>query len=462
MPTQESEPMTAETAVKFLEQNRVSFVNLWFPDVLGRLNSMSINIDDVAEALEMGVGFDGSSIEGFVRIEESDLVAKPIPSTVRLLAYRPKEEHAVAVMICEIYNPDGSRFLGDSLYALERQLTRMGQLGFDQFYVGPELEFFLLTDKRPGEVADKLLDNGRYFGLADDAGKEVRRDIVLACRNMRIRYELSHHEVAASQHEIDLRYDDAYEMSFQSMIYRHLVKEIAQQHGVYATFMPKPVFGINGNGMHVHQSLFRDDKNAFFDETDEYGLSQVAKRYVAGILQHAPEFVAVTNQWVNSYQRLVPGYEAPTELSWARRNRSTAVRVPNYQRGNERSVRIEVRFPDPACNLPLAFAVMLASGLEGIERGYDLPDPIEENIYQLGDSERQRRGVVSLPGNLEEATGLLESSRLIKDVLGEHIFESLIANQKAEWREYWLEATGREIEEHRVTRYEVEKFVPEL
>ncbi len=279
---------------------------------------------------------------------------------------------------------------------------------------------------------------------------------------MNIAVEYSHHEVAHSQHEIDLKYQDALNMAMNAMAYRNLAKEIAKQHGVFATFMPKPIYGINGSGMHVHQSLFKKDKNMFFDPKDEYHLSSIARHYIAGILKHAREISAVTNQWVNSYQRLVPGYEAPTELSWAQRNRSTAIRVPMYKPGKETATRIEVRFPDPACNLPLAFAVMLGAGLEGVERKYELPAPVEENIFELSVEEREKRNVESLPINLKEATSVMKKSKLVRKILGNHIFESLIANQESEWKEYWSEVRGKDRRDHLVTQYEIENFLPLL
>jgi len=451
-----------EDVLKKVKDEKVTFLNLWFPNVLGQLKSFNIYKDEVKAALNEGMGFDGSSIEGFVRIEESDLIAKPIPRTFRILPYRPQDDDKVASMFCGIYNPDGTRFEGDSLFVLEKQLDIMKKMGFNHFYVGPELEYFLLKDNKPGDVSQKLLDHGGYFGVADDAGKEVRRKIILACSEMGISVEYSHHEVAFSQHEIDLEFKDALDMAMDAMAYRVLAKEIARQQGLYISFMPKPVYGINGSGMHVHQSLFKDDENAFFDKSDKYHLSEVAKQYIAGIIRHGPEIAAVTNQWVNSYQRLVPGYEAPTELSWARRNRSTAIRIPMYKPYKAQATRAEVRFPDPACNLPLAFAVMLAAGLEGIKKKYGFLEPVEENIYELSPEKRKERNILSLPGSLEEATEIMEGSALTRWVLGEHVFTSLIANQRAEWEEYYLEVRGRDREEHLVTDYEVRKLLPIL
>lgn len=453
-----SEIQTEEDVLKAAEQQDVTFINLWFPDVLGQLKSFNIHRDELETALYEGMGFDGSSIEGFMRIEESDLIARPDPNTYRELPYRPRDGNRVASMFCKIYKPNGRRFEGDSLWALERQQKRAEKLGFDHCYMGPELEFFLVESKD----VPNLLDGGGYFGVADDAGRDVRREIILNCQEMGIRVEYSHHEVAPSQHEIDLRYKDALEMAMDAMTYRVVVKEIAGQQGFHATFMPKPVYGENGSGMHVHQSLFRGDKNSFFDKRGKFNLSRVAQHYIAGILRHAPEMAAVTNQWVNSYQRLVPGYEAPTELSWARRNRSTAVRVPMYKPKKEQATRVEVRFPDPACNLPLTFAMMLGAGLEGIEKKYRLSKPIEKNIYEMSPEERKRGRIVSLPGSLEEATSLLEQSELAGKVLGSHIHRSLVANQRQEWKEYYREVRGKDREDHLVTQYELEKLLPIL
>jgi len=449
-----------EDVLKVVKDNDVTFINLWFPNVLGQLRNVNIPKGVLGEALEEGIGFDGSSIEGFVRIEESDLIARPIESSLRILPYRQQDKDKSVSMFAKIYNPDGSRFEGDSLYVLERQLDKMKKMGFDNFYIGPELEFFLFKDNNPENLPEKILDKGGYFGLADDKGQPIRRDVMLACENMGIETEASHHEVAPSQHEIALKYDSAINMAMKAMTYRRLVKEIAMKHGVYATFLPKPLYGENGSGMHIHQSLFKEGKNAFFNLEDEHHLSKDAKSYVAGILRHAPEFVAITNQWVNSYQRLVPNFEAPTELSWARRNRSTAIRVPMYKPKKEKASRIETRFPDPACNIPLAFAVMLAAGLEGIKNKYELPFPIEENIYEMEEGDRRARGVYSLPGNLRDATELMETSGLVRGVLGEHIHTILVENQKIQWKKYHREVRGKDIEDHIVTDYELGKLFP--
>jgi len=330
---------------------------------------------------------------------------------------------------------------------VKRALQRAADMGY-KLYLGPELEFFYFAS----EEHPKIVDRGGYFDTRPlDLGTDLRRDTIFALQEMGIQVEYSHHEVAPSQHEIDLRYDEALKMADKTMTYRVAVKEIARQHGLYATFMPKPIFGQNGSGMHVHQSLFRGDINAFFDPSDPYHLSGVAKSYIAGIMRHAREIVGVTNQWVNSYKRLVPGYEAPVYISWARRNRSAMIRVPMYKPGKERATRIEFRSPDPACNPYLAFAVMLAAGLKGIEGDYHLPDPVEEDIYEMDEGARKEAGIVSLPGSLFEAIQELECSELVRETLGEHIFAQFIANKKIEWNRYRTHVSDYEIENYYAT-----------
>ena len=394
------------------------------------------------------MGFDGSSIEGFARIDESDMVARPDPDTFRLLPWRPREHHAVARMFCDILKPGGEPFVGDPRYVLKRNLKRAADMGYT-FYVGPELEYFYFRDSNGTEP----LDQGGYFDMTPlDAATDLRKETVLSLEEMGIGVEYSHHEVAASQHEIDMRYTDALTMADSVMTYRLVVKEIALKQGVYATFMPKPVFGINGSGMHVHQSLFKGKRNAFFDKNDKYNLSDVARSYIAGLLKYAPEITSITNQWINSYKRLVPGYEAPVYLSWARRNRSDLVRVPEYRPGRENATRVEFRSPDPACNPYLAFSVMLAAGLEGVENGYEVPDPIEENVYEMTEQQRQKRGIETLPPNLLEAIHLTEKSEVVREALGDHVFQAFIKNKKIEWDQYRVQ----------VTEYELKKYLPIL
>jgi len=434
-----------ERVLKEAREKNVKFIRLWFTDILGFLKSFAITVEELERAMEDGMGFDGSSIEGFARIDESDMVAMPDPDTFCILPWRPTEKHAVARMFCDVLKPGGQPFEGDPRYILKRNLKRAADIGYT-YYVGPELEYFYFENSD----STKMLDKGGYFDLTPrDAAHDLRKDTVLTLEEMGIGIEYSHHEVAPSQHEIDMRYTDALTMADNVMTYRLVVKEIALSHGVYATFMPKPVFGENGSGMHVHQSLFKGKRNAFFDKDDDYSLSDSAKHFIAGLLKHAPEFTLVTNQWVNSYKRLVPGYEAPVYLSWARRNRSDLIRVPEYRPGREKSTRIELRSPDPACNPYLAFAVMLAAGLEGIEKKYQIPEPIEENVYEMCAEERQKRDIGSLPGNLWEAIQITERSEVVRKALGEHLFNAFIENKKIEWRNYSAH----------VSDYELDKFL---
>jgi len=437
-----------EYVLKMAKEHDVKFIRLWFTDILGMLKSFAITVEELEGALEEGMGFDGSSIQGFARIDESDMVALPDPDTFQLLPWRPREHRAVARMFCDVLMPGGKPFEGDPRYVLKLNLKRAADLGYT-FYVGPELEYFYFQDSK----GTQGLDEGGYFDLTPlDAAMDLRRDTVLNLEELGIGVEYSHHEVAPSQHEIDMRYTDALTMADNVMTYRLVVKEIAIKHGVYATFMPKPVFGINGSGMHVHQSLFKGDRNEFFNKDDEYSLSKVAKCYIAGLLRHAPEITSITNQWVNSYKRLVPGYEAPVYLSWARRNRSDLVRVPEYRPGREKATRVELRSPDPACNPYLAFSVMLAAGLEGIEKEYEVPAPIEENVYEMTASEREEKGIGTLPASLLEAIQLTEKSEVVRKALGEHVFSAFIQNKKIEWDHYRTQ----------VTDYELRRYLPIL
>jgi glutamine synthetase len=437
-----------EYVIKMAKEHDVKFIRLWFTDILGILKGFAITVEELEGALEQGMGFDGSSIQGFARIDESDMVALPDPDTFQLLPWRPRVHHAVARMFCDIQKPGGELFEGDPRYVLKRNLKRAADMGYT-FYVGPELEYFYFQDSK----GTQGLDEGGYFDMTPlDVASDLRRETVLTLEEMGIAVEYSHHEVAASQHEIDMRYTDALTMADNVMTYRLVVKQIALQQGVYATFMPKPIFGINGSGMHVHQSLFKGDTNAFFDKNDKHHLSKVARCYIAGLLMHAPEITAVTNQWVNSYKRLVPGYEAPVYLSWARRNRADLIRVPEYMPGKEKATRIEFRSPDPACNPYLAFSVMLAAGLEGIEKECKEPDPIEENVYEMTEEEREERGIGTLPGSLLEAIQLTEKSELVRQTLGDHIFDAFIKNKKIEWDKY----------RSQVTEYELKSYLPIL
>jgi glutamine synthetase len=421
----------------------IKFIRLWFTDILGTLKSFAITVEELEETLAEGKTFDGSSIEGFARIDESDMVAMPDPATFAALPWRPRER-GVARMFCDVLLPDGTPFEGDSRYVLKRQLKRAADLGYT-FYVAPELEYFYFRSPD----APEGLDKGGYLDLTPlDVASDIRRQTVLTLEEMGIGVEYSHHEAAPSQHEIGLRYTDALTMADNAMTYRIVVKEVALANGVYATFMPKPLGGENGSGMHTHQSLFKGDTNAFFDDGDEYHLSAVARAYLAGLLRHAPEITLVTNQWVNSYKRLVPDYEAPVYTTWARRNRADLIRVPDYRPGKEAATRIEYRAPDPACNPYLAFAMMLAAGLEGIEREYPLPPPTEDNVYELSPEERERRGIRSLPGSLKEAIEAFAGSELARKTLGPHVFESLLRNKTIEYDGYRRHVTDYEMDRY--------------
>ena len=430
--------------LKIVKNNNVKFIRLWFTDVLGFLKGIAISVEELKRAIDDGMGFDGSSIEGFARIEESDMVAQPDLDTFAILPWEAKNGQNVARMFCDIYTPQGKPFEGDPRYVLKKNLLWAKRLGFT-FNVGPELEYFYFNNPKNTVV----LDRGGYFDLTPlDFAQDVRHQTIAALEGLGIVVEYSHHEVASSQHEIDLRYNDALTMADNVMTYRLVVKEIAQQKGLHATFMPKPIYGINGSGMHTHMSLFRSKKNAFFDTRDKMHLSKVAKHFIAGLLKHAPEITLFTNQWVNSYKRLIPGYEAPVYICWAQMNRSALIRVPMYKPGREKSMRIEYRAPDPACNPYLAFSVMLAAGLEGIEKKYTLPDPANDNIYRMSEGERGRAKIKSLPEDLLEAIKLAESSDIVKKALGAKVFSYFIRNKKMEWDEYKAQVTHYEIDKY--------------
>ena len=437
----------AEWVLKECKERGVEFIRLWFTDILGMLKSFSITIEQLEEALEEGIGFDGSSITGYHDIQESDTIAMPDPQTFTLVPWRPTDR-SVAKMFCDILNPDGTPYVGDPRYILKRQLKKAADKGYT-FYVGPELEYFYFKNSSGTET----LDSGGYFDLTPlDMASSLRRDTILTLKEMDIAVEFSHHEGSPSQHEIDLRYADALTMADAAMTYRLVVKEIANQHGVYATFMPKPMFGCNGSGMHTHQSLFTGANNAFFSADDPNHLSDLGKCYIAGLLRHAREISSILAQWVNSYKRLVPGYEAPVYIAWSTSNRSALVRVPHYKPGKETATRAEMRCPDPACNPYLAFAVMLAAGMKGIEERYELPEEMTENLYELTDAERKARGIESLPGSLGEAIELTEQSQLVREVLGDHAFERFLWIKKNEWNDFRVQ----------VTPYELEKLLPVL
>ncbi|MCP4631393.1 MAG: glutamine synthetase [candidate division Zixibacteria bacterium] len=435
-----SESYSKEDILRLIEENDVRYIRLWFTDILGRLKGMSITKSEIANVLEEGQGFDGSSIEGFVRIEESDLMAIPELSTFRIFPWAIGGEK-VALLFCDIQTPDGRPYEGDPRYVMKRAVEKLTKRGLVS-YLGPELEYFYFENSQSPDI----IDHGGYFDYATvDKATKLRKKTANALEALGIPVECSHHEVAPSQQEIDLKYQSAMKMADYAMIYRLVVKELALEDGVFASFMPKPIYGINGNGMHVHQSLFSESENIFFSQDDNYLLSDYAKSYIAGLLKYVPEFVLVTNQWVNSYKRLIDGYEAPVYISWGRRNRSSLVRVPMYRVGKEKATRIELRNPDPACNPYLAFAVMISAGLAGIDEKLELPEPIEDNIFHMSEQDRIERGIKSLPNSLENAIKEFEKSDLMREVLGDHIFNALIANKWVEWNQYRMQITQHEI-----------------
>lgn len=426
------------------EANNLQIIKLWFVDILGNLKSLSLSHREFEYALNEGMGFDGSSVEGFARTYESDLVALPDLDTFQV--FTPELTGApIARLFCDIKNTDGNQFEGDPRYILKKNLASMKKAGFDQFMVGPELEYFYFQDNKHTQP----LDCGGYFDTIPlDTSYAVRRETMQMLEKLNIRVEYSHHEVAPSQHEIDLRYDEALKMADQVITYKTVVKQMAAKHNMYATFMPKPIAGVNGSGMHVHQSLFANGKNMFFDAQDELFLSDTAKHYIAGILKHVREICSVTDQWVNSYKRLVPGYEAPAYIAWGRRNRSTLVRIPQAKAGKPNATRLECRFPDPACNPYLAFSVMLAAGLDGIKNKLPVMPITEDNIFHMSPQERQKRGIETLPAYLYEAVNLTRHSALVRETLGEHTFEKFIANKDIEWENYRTHVSNYEIERY--------------
>jgi glutamine synthetase len=440
----EEQPQSVDDVKALVDDHNIRFIRFWFTDILGQLKSFSINKEELDDAFEGGMGFDGSSITGFNAIEESDMIAMPDASTFKVLPWRP-EESGVGRVFCDIVTPDRQPYEGDPRHVLRRALQRAEQMGFDAFNVGPELEFFLFRDERSTEV----LDRGGYFDLTTlDAGSDVRRDIVLALDRLGIHVEYTHHEVGPSQHEIDMRYANALKMADDCMTYRITVKEYAMKYGWHATFMPKPIFGENGSGMHTHQSLFKDGRNAFYDADDQYFLSDTAKCFIAGQLKHAREVSSIFAQWVNSYKRLVPGYEAPVYCAWSRRNRSALVRVPLYHPGKEQATRMELRCPDPACNPYLTFAALLMAGLEGVENGYELPEPMEKNLYHLSPDDRKRLGIEQLPETLGEAIELTAESELMLRTLGEHMFNRYVEIKRQEWEEYRVQVSQWELDRY--------------
>jgi glutamine synthetase len=430
--------------LRSVEERGVRLIRLWFTDVLGQLKSFAISPAELENALEEGMTFDGSSIDGFSRVQESDVLARPDPNSFELLPWA--DPHAPeARMFCDICNLDGTPFEGDPRQVLKRNLDRARERGYT-FFVAPEMEFFYFSSGDDGRPIP--LDTGSYFDLttADVAGT-LRKRTIQTLEAMGIPVEYSFHEDSPSQHEIDLRHTDALTMADAVMTFRLVVREAAANEGVYATFMPKPMEGVQGSGMHTHMSLFEGDVNAFHDPGDPYHLSKVAKGFIAGLLHHAGEITAITNQTVNSYKRLIPGFEAPVYLSWARNNRSALVRVP-VAKSKVQSTRIEYRAPDPATNPYLAFSVMLAAGMKGIEEGYPLPPEASTNIFELTDEERAAEGLEPLPQSLSDALKIMESSELVAEALGEHIFEWFLRNKRREWRGYKTQVTPFEIDRY--------------
>jgi glutamine synthetase len=439
-----SEPKARKEVLKRIDDEGVEFVLLWFTDIEGHLKSFAVTPSEIEGALDDGMGFDGSSITGFNAIEESDMVAIPDPTTYQLMPWR-EGETKVGRMICDIVTPDGNPYEGDPRYVLRRALERMEAMGFDTFNVGPELEYFLFKDN----LGTETLDEGGYFAMTTlDAATELRQQTVRSLESMGIPIEYVHHEVGPSQHEIDMRFAPALTMADHTMTYRLIVKEVAKKAGFHATFMPKPIFGENGSGMHTHQSLFKDGRNAFFDADDDWHLSDVGKGFIAGQLRHAREISAVFAQWVNSYKRLVPGYEAPVYVAWSRRNRSALIRIPLNNPGAEQASRAEIRCPDPACTPYLTFATLLHAGLEGIEQGYDLPEPMETNLYHLTAEQRTERGITALPETLGEAITELSKSELVRKALGPHIFDRYVELKRKEWDEYRVQLSQWEMDKY--------------
>ena len=437
----------AEYVLRTVEERGIRFIRLWFTDVQGFLKSVSISPTELEVAFDEGMTFDGSSIDGYARIQEADMLAKPDPSTFAVLPWRA--EQPVARMFCDIYTPDGEPFSGDPRIVLKRNLERASEIGYT-FNAAPELEFFYFEDSGPEPV---VLDRGGYFDLTPlDVAQEYRRDTINALEHMGIPIEHSHHEVAPVQHEIIARYTDALTMADNIMTSRLTVKEVALQHGIYATFMPKPLENFDGSGMHLHLSLFEGDVNAFYEPGTPGDLSKVGQAFIAGLLRHAAEITAVTNQWVNSYKRLVAGFDAPIYISWARNNQSALVRVPSVKKGKPSSVRVEYRAADAACNPYLALSVILAAGLAGIREGYELPPEVTADVHRLTVAERAAAGAKRLPETLSEALDLLEGSELVADALGEHVFDWFLRNKRSEWDQF----------QHHVSRFELETFLPIL
>ncbi len=439
--------MVADRVDGLVERARadgVQFIDLQFTDLFGTLKTVTIPIGRLEDSLRMGTWFDGSSVQGFARIHESDMILRPDPSTYQVIPWRPRQV-AEARLICDVYRPDGQPFEGDPRHILRRALQRARGMGFI-YNVGPELEFFLL-EQDGREVCHIPHDPAGYFDLGPrDRATDVRRDISVALNALGLEVEMGHHECAPGQHEIDIRYSEALSAADQALTLKYAVKSVSFAHGLHATFMPKPFVGVNGSGMHVHQSLFdQEGRNTFFDPDDPYHLSATARHFVAGQLYHARAMAAVLSPTVNSYKRLVPGYEAPVYICWGRINRSALVRIPSYAPGREQSVRVELRCPDPSCNPYLAFAVMLHAGLDGIEQKLEPPAPVEEDVYHFDDNRLAELAIGTLPGSLGEALSEMETSLLLRRALGEHAFSYYLRAKRQEWDEYRIHVTDWEV-----------------
>ena len=440
-----------EFVLRTLEERDIRFVRLWFTDVLGFLKSVAVAPAELEGAFDEGIGFDGSAIEGFARVAESDMLARPDPGTFQILPWR-SESPGTARMFCDIVLPDGQPSYADPRQVLKRTLAKASDLGF-AFYTHPEIEFFLFRDQpaaadRHGQPPTPVDQGGFFDHIAHGIGHDFRRDAITMLENMGISVEFSHHEGAPGQQEIDLRYADALSTADNIMTFRHVMKQVALSQGVYASFMPKPLTDHPGSGMHTHLSLFEGERNAFFEAGSPYQLSKVARSFIAGLLRHAGEITAVTNQWVNSYKRLLGGGEAPAYVCWGHNNRSAMVRVPMYKPAKGQSTRVELRTPDSATNPYLAFAVMLAAGLKGIEQGYELPEAAEDDVWALTDGERRALGIEPLPTNLSEAIRRMEGSELVAETLGEHVFDFFLRNKRAEWVDYRREVTPFELDRY--------------
>ncbi len=440
-------PKNAGEVLELVKKNKVDMVYLWFTDILGQLKSLNITNTELKDSLEDGSSFDGSSIQGFARIQESDMIAKPDPKTFQIFPWK-SGNHVAASMFCDVLNNDGSYYEGDPRYVLKKIIKKAKDKGYTPF-LGPEPEYYYFK----GPKSTETLERGTYFDMVPrELVSNLRQETALVLQEMGIPIEYSHHEVGPSQHEIDLQYADALTIADRVMTYRMVVKDIALQNDVYATFMPKPIYGKAGSGMHVHQSLFKGGKNVFSDSSGKQDLSEIGLNYVGGLLKHAAEITSVLCQWVNSYKRLVSGFEAPVYVCWGQRNRSALVRVPAIRPDKPANARIEMRSPDPACNPYLAFSAMIGAGLKGIEEGYSVPDPVSNNIYEMTETERDEMGIEVIPQDLNEAIKATEESELLREVLGESVFTWFIRNKKMEWDEY----------KNHVSSFEIKKYMPIL